>query len=203
MEPCRFCSRIILVSMIIVLSSGVMSCLPTTSMRGSLDSTAVTKMMLAASPNLQQQRPQPTNHGRGGQRHTRSLTDSALVLSSSSESSQFPMAVLFDSQGNYFPVFFVKNSSPAGVSLSSGGENRVMSSEKRSGNTVRRKHPLTRYQVMNNLLFSSWLWSMFSNLNQIQMREAMGIDLPDFMLRYNGKLPAVIGSYREKMERNG
>ena len=33
--------------------------------------------------------------------------------------------------------------------------------------------------------------------------EAMGIDLPDFLLHYNGRTPAVIGSYREKMERNG
>lgn len=31
---------------------------------------------------------------------------------------------------------------------------------------------------------------------------AMGIDLPDFLLNYNGKLP-IHGSYREKMERNG
>ena len=31
---------------------------------------------------------------------------------------------------------------------------------------------------------------------------AMGIDLPDYLLNYNGKLP-VAGSYREKMERNG
>lgn len=199
------CSRIILVLMIAVLSSGVMNCMPTTSMRGSLDSPLVTQMMLAASPDLlqqQQQHPQPTNHGRGSQRHTRSLSDPSLVFSSSSESSQLPMAVLFDFEGNYVPVLLLKNSSPSGVS-SSGSENRVMSTEKRSGNTARRKHPLTRYRVMNNLLFSSWLWSMFSNLNQIQMREAMGIDLPDFMLRYNGKLPAVIGSYREKMERNG
>lgn len=30
----------------------------------------------------------------------------------------------------------------------------------------------------------------------------MGIDLPDFMMNYNGKVP-VAGSYREKMERNG
>lgn len=35
-----------------------------------------------------------------------------------------------------------------------------------------------------------------------QLNLAMGIDLPDFLLNYNGKVP-ITGSYREKMERNG
>ncbi|KAI1297182.1 hypothetical protein HDE_04771 [Halotydeus destructor] len=52
--------------------------------------------------------------------------------------------------------------------------------------------------------FNGRFYPLLNELKMQDKRTAMGVDLPDYILHYNGKgMSPNLGNYRAKMERNG
>ena len=62
--------------------------------------------------------------------------------------------------------------------------------------------------MLTNVLVSDKIYERFDFTKYLfsytNHQSAMGVDLPDYILHYNGKpMPPNIGNYREKMQKNG